>query len=250
MFYPRDANDLLAAVDALLATRPPAPRGPTPKALIVPHAGYIYSGSIAASAYVLVAPAADRIERVVLLGPAHRVWIEGLAHPGASFLRTPLGDIEVDLEALAAASVPAHVAAHAREHSLEVQLPFIQRVLPRARVAPIVVGGARPEEVGAVLDRLWGGPETLIVISSDLSHYLPYEKARAVDRETAERVVALDDTIEPERACGAAPVDGLLWTARRRNLTARIVDLRSSGDTAGGREEVVGYGSFAFHQSA
>jgi hypothetical protein len=163
-------------------------------------------------------------------------------------MRTPLGEVAVDGAALDAAGVPAHPAAHAREHSLEVQLPFLQRLLPRAHVIPLVVGAARAAEVGTVLEALWGGDETAIVVSSDLSHYLPYAVARAVDAETAARVVALDDTLAGEQACGAAGINGLTWAARRRGMRAAVVDLRSSGDTAGGREEVVGYGAFAFYE--
>jgi hypothetical protein len=218
-----------------------------PKAIVVPHAGYVYSGPIAASAYALCAPAADRITRVVLVGPAHRVWLEGLASPGASAMRTPLGDVIVDVEALERAGVTAHPAAHAREHSLEVQLPFLQRVLPRARVLPLVVGGAAPAEVGALVEALWGGDETVVVISSDLSHFLSYENARAADRATADRIVALADDLGGDDACGAAGINGLTWVARRRGMRATLLDLRSSGDTAGGREEVVGYGAFAFY---
>jgi len=249
MFYPGDRDELAATVDDLMARAPAAPRDARPpKAIVAPHAGYVYSGPIAASAYALLAPAAAHLTRVVVVGPAHRVWLEGLASPGASAMRTPLGDVAVDVAALAAAGVPAHPAAHAREHSLEVQLPFIQRLLPRARVVPLIVGGATAAEVGALLEALWGGDETAIVVSSDLSHYLPYGAARSVDAETAARVVSLDDNLEGDQACGAAGINGLTWVARRRGMRAALVDLRSSGDTAGGREEVVGYGAFAFYE--
>jgi hypothetical protein len=181
------------------------------------------------------------------VGPAHRAYVEGLASPGAQALRTPLGDVAVDLAALdAVPDVPVDVMAHAAEHSLEVQLPFLQSVLPLAKIVPFVVGDATAEEVGRVLEALWGGPETLIVISSDLSHYLPYGEGRATDQRTAARIVALDPHIEPEEACGCAGVNGLLWVARRKGLHGRLLDLRSSGDTAGPRSEVVGYGAFAF----
>lgn len=249
LFYPAGRAELAATVDALLTEARPAPRDARPpKAIVAPHAGYVYSGPIAASAYALLAPAAERITRVVIVGPAHRVWLTGLASPGASAMRTPLGEVAVDVAALDAAGAPAHPAAHAREHSLEVQLPFLQRLLPRAHVIPLVVGAARAAEVGTVLEALWGGDETAIVVSSDLSHYLPYAVARAVDAETAARVVALDDTLAGEQACGAAGINGLTWAARRRGMRAAVVDLRSSGDTAGGREEVVGYGAFAFYE--
>jgi hypothetical protein len=227
----------------LAAVQPPA--GPCPKALIVPHAGYIYSGPIAASAFARIAPYGDRIERVVLVGPAHRVFVSGLATTGADRLRTPLGDVEVE-----PIDVAANPAAHAREHSLEVELPFLQKVCPRARVIAMCGSRAKPEDVGAVLDRLWGGPETLIVISSDLSHYLPYAEGRALDERTAQQILALDPTIEGEHACGSIGINGLLWLARRNGLTAELVDLRSSGDTVGPRDEVVGYGAFAFYEAA
>lgn len=241
-FYPAAAAALDAQVTQLLA-RAPAPAAPCPKALIVPHAGYVYSGPIAASAFARVAPHGDRIERVVLVGPAHRMFIDGLATTGADRLRTPLGEVEVE-----PIDLPANPAAHAREHSLEVELPFLQKVCPRARVIALCGSRARPDEVGAVLDACWG-PATLIVISSDLSHYLPYAEGRALDEQTARRIVALDPTVEGEQACGAIGINGLAWLARKRRLRGELVDLRSSGDTAGPRDEVVGYGAFAFYDA-
>lgn len=238
-------------VSDLIAGAPP-PSGSCPKAVIVPHAGYIYSGPIAASAYALLAPFAAQIARVVLIGPAHRAYVEGLASPDATSLETPLGDVDVDVDALAIApGIHADRAAHAREHSLEVQLPFLRKVVPLAKVVPLVVGRAAPEVVGRVIEALWGGPETVIVISSDLSHYLPYELGRRADAATAARVVALSATpLSTEDACGAAGINGLLWVARRRGLSIELVDLRSSGDTAGSRGEVVGYGAFAAYGEA
>jgi hypothetical protein len=245
-FYPESKEKLGALVRGFLADARTDP-GAQPKALVVPHAGLVYSGPIAASAYATLAPFASRISRVVLVGPAHRAYVDGLASPGAQALRTPLGDVQVDLAALdAVPDVPVDVVAHAAEHSLEVQLPFLQSVLPNAKIVPLVVSDAPAEEVGRVLEALWGGPETLIVISSDLSHYLPYAEGRASDRRTAERIVALDDDIVPDEACGCAGINGLLWVARRKGLHGRLLDLRSSGDTAGPRGQVVGYGAFAF----
>lgn len=247
-FYPASPEQLGALVQGLLAEAG-AFTGAQPKALVVPHAGLVYSGPIAATAYAALRPVADRITRVVLVGPAHRVHVDGLVSPGVMALRTPLGDMPVDLRALdAVPDVPIDAKAHAAEHSLEVQLPFLQSVLPRAAIVPLVVGRATAEEVGRVLEALWGGPETLIIISSDLSHYLPYAEGRAVDRRTAERIVALDANLDPEQACGCAGVNGLLWVARRKGLHGRLLDLRSSGDTAGPRSEVVGYGAFAFSE--
>jgi AmmeMemoRadiSam system protein B len=249
-FYPASPAELGATIDRLLAAVPRAPREVCPKALIVPHAGYVYSGPIAASAFARIQPFAERITRVVLVGPAHRVFVEGLVSPGASRLRTPLGDVEVDDAALRAIDVPAHPLAHAREHSLEVELPFLQRVAPLAKIVPLAGSRAKPEVVARVLDQLWGGPETLIVISTDLSHFLPYTQGRTVDEQTCARIVALDPTIESERACGSIGINGLLWLARAKQLRVELVDLRSSGDTAGSREEVVGYGAFALYEAA
>jgi len=244
-FYP-GARDALDAQLSQLLGAVKTPEGPCPKALIVPHAGYVYSGPIAASAFALVAPYGDRIERVVLVGPAHRVFVDGLASTGADRLGTPLGEVEVEQ----IDGVHANPAAHAREHSLEVELPFLQKVCPKARVIALCGSRATPEEVGALLERNWGGPETLIVISSDLSHYLPYAEGRLVDQETAEQILALDATVEGEHACGSIGINGLLWVAERRGMDVELVDLRSSGDTAGTRDEVVGYGSFAFYEVA
>jgi len=249
-FYPGDPSELAGTVDALLAHAPIA-TGPCPKALVVPHAGYVYSGPVAASAFARVAPYASQIERVVLVGPAHRVWVEGLVWPGAAQLATPLGTVEVDLEAIASLpEVSPDRGAHAREHCLEVELPFLQRVAPHAKLVPLVAGHASAEEVGQALEALWGGPETLIVISSDLSHYLPYAVGRAADRHTAARILSLEPSLSGEEACGAVGINGLLWVARKKQLRLELVDLRSSGDTAGPRDEVVGYGAFAAYEEA
>jgi AmmeMemoRadiSam system protein B len=250
-FYPASASELSGVVDRLLAATVIDATSPCPKALIVPHAGYVYSGPIAASAFARIVPHADRIERVVLVGPAHRVYVEGLVAPGASRLRTPLGDVAVDEAALRALpDVTANATAHAREHSLEVMLPFLQRIAPRAKVVPLVGARAKPEVVGTALETLWGGPETLVVISTDLSHFLPYAEGRRLDELTCERIVALDATIVGEQACGSIGINGLLWVARRKNLRVELVDLRSSGDTAGSRDEVVGYAAFAAYEAA
>lgn len=246
-FYPGDPRELGALVDALLAGA--AERvGPSPKAIIAPHAGYVYSGPVAASAFALLLRRAQPVSRVVLLGPAHRVRVDGLASPGATVLRTPLGDVRVDVAALSTIGAPESPEAHRREHSLEVELPFLQRVAPRASVVPLVVGAATAEEVARALEVVWGGPETVIVVSSDLSHYLPYDVGRVADERTAARIVALDDGLGGDEACGAAPINGLLRVARRRGMRAELVDLRSSGDTAGPRDEVVGYGAFALYE--
>jgi AmmeMemoRadiSam system protein B len=251
MFYPGNPAVLQRDVDALLAAAP-AGTSRQPKALIVPHAGYIYSGSTAARAYALLAPWRETITRVILLGPTHRVAVNGLALTEADTLATPLGTVAVDSEAVAKiADLPYVVASdrvHAQEHSLEVHLPFLQRALASFRVAPLAVGHSPPEAVAAVLDRLWGGPETLIVISSDLSHFLPYAAASEVDADTCERILHYESSIRPDEACGAFPVNGLLLAARRRGLTVRLLHRCNSGDTAGDKQRVVGYAAFAFEE--
>jgi hypothetical protein len=251
-FYPAAAPLLAQQVDRWLEQAPRCP-APHPAALIVPHAGYLYSGPVAASGYACLRELRGQVRHVLLLGPCHFVPMNGLAHPDVEALRTPLGDVPVH-EALreraeATCHVAASVLAHRKEHSLEVQLPFLQRVLGDFDVLPLVVGTAEPEEVAEVLDALWS-EDVLPIISSDLSHYLPYDTARQVDRETADHILRLEGTLEDEHACGATAINGLLLVARRRGLHARLLDLRSSGDTAGGRSEVVGYGAFVFHPRA
>lgn len=256
MFYPGRPAELRSVVEDLLggAEGGDAPEPRPPKAIVAPHAGYPYSGPIAAAVFRRLAPWAQSVERVILLGPSHRVPLRGLALSSAESFETPLGPVPVDLELAGRIAgmpqVSVHDGAHAGEHSLEVELPFLQVVLERFRVLPLVVGEAGGEEVAEVLEAVWGGPETLIVISSDLSHYLPYERARQVDRETAQAILDLRSPIPTDRACGARPLNGLLTLARRRGLTPALVDLRNSGDTAGDRSQVVGYGAFAFHEAA
>ena len=253
-FYPGDASALAAEVAAYLAEAAPASsRARAPKAIIAPHAGYMYSGAIAASIYARLAPLRGTVRRVVLAGPAHRVYVTGAAIPSAHAFASPLGEVALDLEALGAlrklSFVEVSDRAHAHEHSLEVHLPFLQSVLGDFSLVPIVVGDASPAQMALILDTLWGGPETLIVVSSDLSHYMPYDSARGRDRDTARAIVGLEATLVPEEACGAAPINGLLQAARRRGLTAEMVDLRNSGDTAGSHDRVVGYGAFAFTEA-
>ena len=248
MFYPADPAALTREVEACLAA---APRGdaPIPKALIVPHAGYVYSGATAARAYARLVLARQRIRRVMLLGPAHPVPIRGLALPVAEAFATPLGTVAIDAEAKAAAiklpQVSASDVVHNLEHSLEVQLPFLQRVLDDFTLVPFAVGAATPADVAEVIDLLWGGPETLVLISSDLSHFHAYKQAQALDRATAESILAFDPTLRHEQACGATPINGLLLAARRRGLAIEQLGLCNSGDTAGDRGRVVGYAAFA-----
>jgi MEMO1 family protein len=251
LFYPGDARVLARDVQTLLAAaaQPESPAG-TPKALIVPHAGYIYSGSVAAAAYAQVRPLRGIIQRVVLLGPVHRVPVRGLALPGSHGFETPLGRIPIDREAvnhiLPLRQVTTSPAAHALEHSLEVQLPFLQQVLGDFQIVPLAVGDTTPEAVAEVIEALWGGPETLIVVSSDLSHYLPYQAAQHIDRQTCAAIARFQTLASHEQACGATPVNGLLLAARHHHLRPQLLDLRNSGDTAGDRECVVGYAAFAF----
>ncbi|MCR4348175.1 MAG: AmmeMemoRadiSam system protein B [Sulfuricaulis sp.] len=249
LFYPADPRELHALVTGYLAAG--SASGAVPKAIIAPHAGYIYSGPIAASAYARLQPARGRITRVVLLGPAHRVGFQGLALSAADCFQTPLGRVTVDQEAVKKISrLPqVHIidAAHAQEHSLEVHLPFLQEVLGEFSLVPLVVGDAGPVEVAEVLDLLWGGPETLIVISSDLSHYHDYNTAQQLDRATSQAIEQLrPEDIQYDHACGRNPVNGLLHVARRRGLKATTIDLRNSGDTAGSKDQVVGYGAYVF----
>lgn len=255
MFYPGDSRELAQNLSQMLSEAAlDAPERAVPKAIIAPHAGYIYSGAVAASVYALLAPARARIRRVVLLGPTHRVAVRGLALPGCRAFATPIGTVEIDQAALellrALPQVVVSAEAHAPEHSLEVHIPFLQAVIERFTLVPLAVGRASAQEVADVLDALWGGPETLIVVSSDLSHYLPYADAQAVDRATATAILGLATDLSHEQACGATPVTGLTHLARRRGLKAELIDLRNSGDTAGDKNRVVGYGSFAFYEAA
>jgi AmmeMemoRadiSam system protein B len=253
-FYPASPEALRRALDDAFAdAAPPPPTGPgapAPKALVVPHAGYIYSGAVAASAYLRLAPARGTVERVVLLGPSHRVPLEGMAVSSADAFATPLGPVPVDTAARERAlTVPGVVvddAPHALEHSLEVQLPFVHAVLGDVPVLPIVVGRCPTSSVAALLDEVWGGPETVVVVSTDLSHYHRYEDAVLLDRRTIAAIAALrPEWIDDLDACGAYPLRGLLAAAARRGLAVEVVDARNSGDTAGDRRRVVGYGAIA-----
>ncbi|MGH8570773.1 MAG: AmmeMemoRadiSam system protein B [Gammaproteobacteria bacterium] len=257
-FYPDDPEELRQRVCEYLAAaaRLPdvaLPDRPLPdrplRAIIAPHAGYVYSGPVAASAYSSLVPARQSVRRVVLLGPSHRVYLKGVARSTAEAFRTPLGDVPLDEAARLSAlsDVTPNDRAHLAEHSIEVHLPFLQVVLEHFTIVPLVVGDAGPEEVGEVIERLSGGPETLVVVSSDLSHYLDYESATRRDRETTLAIEARCTDLAPEQACGSAPINGLLHYALRMRLTVTTLDLRNSGDTAGPRHQVVGYGAYAIH---
>jgi len=251
-FYPADPGELQLTVGRLLdaVVRKPAPTKRPPKAVIVPHAGYVYSGPVAATAYAQLRPFHSRYRRVVLLGPSHYAAFGGLAVSSASAFRTPLGDVPLDravIDGLQHPAVSVIDAAHRPEHSLEVQLPFLQSVLASFTLVPLLVGDADPMVVSAVIERLWDGRETLAVVSSDLSHYLGYGEARKLDQDTCHAIERLEGgTIRHAQACGATSLRGLLLFARRRGLHVETLDVRNSGDTSGSRGRVVGYGAWLF----
>ena len=248
-FYPGNPAELISVVDGFLSAS--KARMPTqPKAVILPHAGYIYSGATAAVGYALLEPWREKIKRVVLLGPTHRVGINGLALTEADTFSTPLGNISLDQQSIAAlADFPQVIRSdlvHAQEHSLEVHLPFLQRVLGEFSLVPLAVGRVDPALVAEVIDRLWGGDETLIVVSSDLSHFQTYDSAVQTDQATCQQILLAQSNIQPEQACGAFPVNGLLLSAKRHGLRPRLLSLCNSGDTAGDKQRVVGYAAFVF----
>lgn len=259
LFYPEDPAALTETVRKLLAgatdAAPDTASGESPKAVIAPHAGYDYSGPVAARAFRPVAGAAGRVRRVLVIGPAHYVPVAGLAAPAADAFRTPLGAVPVDRAALDGLRDLPQVAVsdepHRREHALEVELPFLQLLLGEFALVPLLVGAAAAEQVAEVLARLWGGAETLIVVSSDLSHYLGYAAAKRIDAATAAAIERCDPSaIGPDQACGHLPVRGLLTLARRGHMRVERRDLRNSGDTSGSRGRVVGYGAWAFYEAA
>jgi hypothetical protein len=254
LFYPENANELRRDVQGYVAERPThTAAAPRPKALIVPHAGYQYSGSVAGVAYQLLHDWAATIRHVVMIGPSHRVPIRGLAVPSVGSFATPLGMVPIDVAGrehlLQLGLVGLSDAAHAAEHSLEVQLPFLQVVLEEFKILPITVGFAPAEQVARVIDAVWGGPDTLVLVSSDLSHYHAWSKARQLDAETTRAIIERRSDLADEQACGACGINGLMQVARRRGLTVELLDQRNSGDTAGDRSRVVGYGSYALHET-
>lgn len=249
-FYPANPADLSSVIGKMLEDAP-ITESQAPKALIAPHAGYIYSGPIAATIYKTLLPHKDRISRVILLGPAHRVGFRGMALTNFEKFATPLGLIPIDREAISTVlglpAVNIYEHAYDMEHSLEVHLPFLQTVLSNFNLIPCVVGDADPNDIAKLLISLWGGPETLIVISSDLSHYYDYETAKKLDNQTTNSIIKLDPNgIRDNQACGRLPVKGLLLAAAQMQLKAKILDLRNSGDTAGDKKRVVGYGAYYF----
>jgi AmmeMemoRadiSam system protein B len=251
LFYDGNPERLSTDVMSLLAAATPSTTFKA-KAMVVPHAGYVYSGPIAATAYRALQDRADTIRRVVLLGPTHRVAVHGLAVPTVAGFSTPLGTVPLDQAAIGQIlDMPQVVQSdlpHEMEHGLEVQLPFLQRVLRDFMLVPLAVGHAGAREVAEVLERLWGGDETLILVSSDLSHYHPYSEAKRLDGDTVQSILALQGPLGHEQACGATPLNGLLQIAREKGLTPHLLDLRNSGDTAGDRDRVVGYAAIAFTQ--
>lgn len=251
-FYPGDKDELNAILTALLADAQNQANLPIPKAIIAPHAGYIYSGPIAASAYACLANAQDKITRVVILAPSHQYALYGLATTKATTYQTPLGEITIDQEFLDTILPLPNVAvieeAFMYEHALEVQLPFLQRTLKNFTLVPLLVGLAKPDDITTILEHLWDGPETLLVISSDLSHYHNYATAKKMDQQTSNAILTLKpENISPEQACGSLSIIALLKCAREHHLQATCIDLRNSGDTAGSKDSVVGYGAFHFN---
>lgn len=249
-FYQADGTQLSHTVDALLEACN-ASNGNTPRALIVPHAGYQYSGHTAAEAYKLLRPVAQDIERVILLGPAHRVYLQSMALPSVEAFNTPLGDIPLHrqtMDTLAALpGVTISDEAHREEHSLEVQLPFLQRVLGEFSLVPIVVGQCPAEQVAHAIDAVWPAAKTLLLVSTDLSHFHKYEQARQLDQMTCDRVLAGQTNLRGEDACGANALNGLLCSQSMKSMSIELVSLCNSGDTAGDRNRVVGYGAFAVY---
>ena len=251
LFYQADKQSLTHDINQYLS-QAHAPLNIHPKAIVVPHAGYVYSGPIAASAYKEIIPFKHEINRVVLLGPSHRVAFQGLAVPESDEFKTPLGNIPIDQKGIQLlADLPQVIdseQAHQDEHSLEVQLPFLQLILGEFTLIPLVVGEADRYEVAEVIKRLWGDEHTLIVISTDLSHYHEYSDAKRIDRATTDAILNLKpDLISYEDACGRNGLKGMLTVAEEKHLTIDMLDLRNSGDTAGDKSRVVGYGAYVIH---
>lgn len=254
MFYSADKQTLKHDVDTYLQQNKPSVPLDMPKAIVVPHAGYVYSGPVAASAYNYLLPFRQKIKRVILLGPSHHVAFSGMAVPESDIFNTPLGNIQLDTKSIQSIlDLPYVIAsdrAHAQEHSLEVQLPFLQEVLDEFSLVPIVVGDAERHDVAEVINTLMqqDDGETIVVISSDLSHYHEYNEAIKMDSATSEAIVNLQpDLISYEDACGRNGIKGMLTVAAEKKLKVEQVDLRNSGDTAGSKDRVVGYGAYVIH---
>jgi MEMO1 family protein len=252
-FYPGDRAELSDVVSELVAGASVNNLPRTPKAYIVPHAGYVYSGSTAAVAYAMAAGQRTSVRRVILIGPSHRVYLEGAAVPNVQAFATPLGEIPIDKELKSSVlDVPGVIESdhpHRLEHSLEVQLPFLQLTLGDFTLVPIVVGNASAQQVGAMLDAVWGDTDTLVLASSDLSHYHPYRAAQSIDAQTSSAILNRQANLSGEQACGAVAINGLLHCARERDLQVTELARCNSGDTAGDKDRVVGYGAYALHEA-
>ena len=250
LFYESDPAALREQVSGLLAAVEPG-QHPLPRALIVPHAGYIYSGSTAALAYARLRSLRGKLRRILLFGPAHRVYLQGMAVPGVEAFNTPLGNVALDRRAietlLALPDVSVSDEAHEKEHSLEVQLPFLQCVLDDFQLVPVVVGQSDPDQVARAIELLWRGEETLLLVSTDLSHFHHYEQAARLDRLTCERLLAGASDLAGDEACGARALNGLMRTRAAKELELELLQLCNSGDTAGDRRRVVGYGALSLH---
>jgi AmmeMemoRadiSam system protein B len=250
LFYKDDPASLREDVSELLARVEPG-QHPPPRALIVPHAGYIYSGSTAAQAYARLRPLRKKIRRILLFGPAHRVYLQGMAVPGAQAFNTPLGNVPLDRQAmdslLALPDVIVSDEAHEKEHSLEVQLPFLQCVLDDFQLVPVLVGQSSPDQVASAIELLWREEDTLLLVSSDLSHFHNYDQAASLDRRTCERLLARSSDLGGDEACGAKVLNGLMRTRQAQELELELLQLCNSGDTAGERRRVVGYGALSLH---
>ncbi len=247
-FYPADPVELESFIQFALGSCSGAAFDA--KALIVPHAGYIYSGEIAGRAYRLVCNR-PKVKKVILLGPAHRAYVEGLALSSATHFQTPLGSVpvatELNREILSLPQVQVSDQAHLREHSLEVQLPFLQQTMKDFKLVPLLVGDATPSETAEVIDKLWGGEETLLVISSDLSHFHPYNEAQQIDQSTSEAIIKKSESLTGDQACGCRAINGFMRSAKRHGLNVSELARCNSGDTAGEKDSVVGYGSYALY---
>lgn len=253
VFYPAQSDALRECVARHFSGVKAVETGRWPKAIVAPHAGFDYSGPVAASAFSLLAPARKIVKRVVILGPCHRVPVSRVAASSAGAFATPLGAVPVDRAALervlSLPQVEVFDEAHAPEHSIETHLPFLQLALDDFSIVPLIVGDTSARDVAEILDLVWGGPETLIAISSDLSHFYDYATARKLDAGTAKAIETLrPQDIRFEHACGRIPIQGLLSVSPKHQLDAQTKDLRNSGDTAGGRERVVGYGAWGFYE--
>lgn len=253
LFYPADAAELRADVSEHLRRAAGASRAPAPKALIVPHAGYVYSGETAARGYALLEPRRATIRRVVLIGPSHRVYLRGAAIPRVDEFETPLGRVQIDAELrttlIERGDVLQSDQPHTMEHSLEVQLPFLQVQLGEFTLLPIVLGDASPDYVASLLADVWGVEDTLVLASSDLSHYHSYEVAQRIDAGTSDAILKLRPTLTGDQACGAVALNGLLRLAKTKSLAIAQIARCNSGDTAGDRARVVGYGAFGLYEA-